>query len=331
MRKLAIWISALFTIFTSFAFADAGVGSTGGGGAYVCRNADGSIRKSLLVDLWESTHTPFNWMGMNAKFLTLDLASNQDVDTQLQGAIARLKNLDPIFGLLVERQLVDIRSAVYFLPPDISLTLPPDLNPNFFPRGCPPEGMMLYDDHAETLAIDASLFSKLATPTDVAAAYLHEAVYKVARNIPFYSAKNSALVRRMVSCLFSSECTNGGKLTLPKNKPTFRCQGTEFDGFLFPNKWNEKVWEFAATRIGSYQFGGGLNIDSNSQTFGGAGDWLRGFGLIYVDLMYIDFPTPIHENSDPTFLDISYSFTHKYFPNITLEERLSCSPFKEQN
>lgn len=90
---------------------------------------------------------------------------------------------------------------------------PADADPRYQKRNCPLEGMMYFNGELNQLEISPSVYDKLATNTDLAAAKIHEAIYYVIRNniiknTNIYGSHVSTPIRRLVGCLFSTnyEC-----------------------------------------------------------------------------------------------------------------------------
>ncbi len=181
----------------------AGPSTSGGGGAFVCRDSKGQVTSSELLDLWEAKNL-LNWKVEYSK---------DPVDTQIQKALSRLKLIDTYIADVVEKELIKIRAEAFYLPSTIALNAPVDANHLYTKPGCPLEGMLYYDGDRMPnagLVVDNTIFKKLLTPTDVAASWIHEAYYKVYRDVlypgtmPFGPQKTSISSRRMTGCLFST-------------------------------------------------------------------------------------------------------------------------------
>jgi hypothetical protein len=72
--------------------------------------------------------------------------------------------------------------------------------------GCPLEGMLYYDAERAPqpgVVVDSAIFSKLQSATDIAAAWVHEAVYKVYRDK--FKATASVDARKVTACLFATD------------------------------------------------------------------------------------------------------------------------------
>jgi len=154
----------------------AGSATSGGGGAYVCRDGSGQIKSAQLVDLWESQNIPFEWSSAGATTIDVSLDNQTSVDQQITKAMGRLARLDSGLATQVGIDLKAIQGAVRPLPDGVSLTIPNDLKVDYFPTGCPPERNDEIQQLDVRLGCPRDIFSKLATKTDVAAAFMHEAI-----------------------------------------------------------------------------------------------------------------------------------------------------------
>jgi hypothetical protein len=184
----------------------AGTVSDGGGGAYVCRDAAKKIISSHLVDLWEAENVEWTWPnnGQPRVARTIKIRfSNANPEQQFQAALSRIAKLDGALADEIKREKTGIFAKPHKLPESISISVPEDLRNTYFPTSCEAEGMMLYRGDKDMLDIRPDIFAALATNTDIAAAWMHEALYKVLRTgapIP-----NSKKVRRLNACLFSTD------------------------------------------------------------------------------------------------------------------------------
>ncbi len=247
---------ALFVSSVSFA----GPGSSGGGGAYVCRNPDQSINKSLLADLWEAQNFMFGYpTGKRKLSITKTNESWQD---QLEAALIKLEAVDPIFANNVRVELAYLQTHVNDLPLDIGITLPADLDISYFPEGCPAEGMMRYDGVTEHLDIKRGVFSALETQTDIAAAWGHEAIYKVLRERSGQETSGNA--RHLNACLFSTtSCLRDESLqeVLDSATVVYQCTSPLADYYILlseplkvPFDWNKNGWRMYFSRIENETF-----------------------------------------------------------------------------
>jgi hypothetical protein len=230
-----------------------GSGSSGGGGAYVCRS-NGEITKSHLVDLWESENIDFPWPHLKKSKLNINY-STSSWKTILKGALKNLDQVDPNLSKQVKVEIEEIIANQYFLPSGVSITVPSDLLTNYFPRGCAPEGMMYYENDFQRVNIDKEIFDKLATQTDIAASYLHEAIYKVLRDSK-HKHVNSKGTRRLVACLFDKDCYSATS-SYPKDRIVYFCESESFEGYIYPIKptysslaSQNQVWRVSVKRAG---------------------------------------------------------------------------------
>jgi hypothetical protein len=230
--------ATLLTLLSPFAQAqnEGGING-GGGGAYVCRNPDGSIRSSRLIDLWETER--------NAKRFGVPLhieRSDRDPELQFADAIKKLAAFDPDFADAVaaeKKKIFDINKPVP-LPSDEEISLPKDLETVYSPKGCKPTGMMYFHDGKGFLQVDEEIFAALETKTDVAAAWAHESIYWVLRNAA--GEKTSKNTRFLVGCLFAKEkCLrrNNGTRKLSPGQLAYHCSRDQVDVFLYPSEAEE--------------------------------------------------------------------------------------------
>lgn len=340
MKFFAYLLMLSASTASAFALTD-GANSSGGGGAYVCRDSSNQIVQSHLVDLWESAHIPFAWPGLSQTTISVLLTNGQTVDDLLGQSIARLRNIDFAFAGLVEAQLDHVRSNQNFLPADTSIQLPSDLNTDYFPTGCRPEGMMRYNGVAHRLDIDRSIFDKLETNSDIAAAYLHEAIYNVYRGsgeVPRVS--NSIFVRRLVGCLFSEECIASADFT-PAPKAVV-CEAPGILAYAYPKQNSGKDgrlygWELRFTEFGSNRFDRGVAFYGNPEAdqrvvFKGAtteNSWLSAFKFSQIQIGVASL-SDFNAAGSPTALTVWWNKDPEtpYFtyPNNQNNRSIPCRP-----
>lgn len=187
---LALNLSLLLVAASAFA----GAGNEGhGGGALICKDRE----DNQLLDLWEATIP-----GLFRE-TALDIQrGNKPVEAQIDAALARLKRSDSDFGELV---LDSYKTALAHeedkKPEDPPLPPITDALTDFVKPGCTLEPVANYYDDTEVLKFDVPLIATLPR-TDIAALWVHEAVYKTLRRI--HQATNSLSTRRIVGLLFSS-------------------------------------------------------------------------------------------------------------------------------
>ncbi len=221
-------------LFISASPVRAGAVDGGGGGAYVCRNADGSIRSARMADLWESENTPYLWPHKRGK-LSIAYSNTVSAEAQFHKAIEKIARLDPYIAARVRAERDKLFREKNSLPDSISIALPDDLKLGYFPTGCPAEGIMFYNGFSEQLDVREDLFAALATQTDIAAAWAHETLYKMAREWMYET--DSKGTRRLVACLLSDEegCFRAWYRPFPQDTITFRCENERFSVKIAPD------------------------------------------------------------------------------------------------
>lgn len=214
--------------------ANAGGQDGGGGGAYVCRNADGSIREAKLVDLWESAHTKIEW-SHKVGSLKIPLTNEKSVDEQFNRAMEKLARVDSILADVVKKEAKKIEEGKEFVDDEIAIALPDDLKVGYFPKGCAAEGMMYYDGESKNLNIREDIFKAMKTNTEIAAARAHEAIYKVLREK--FKQSTSKNTRRLVACLFSEEegCLKPAFTAAPMGQRAYTCSNEEMEVDIIAN------------------------------------------------------------------------------------------------
>lgn len=226
----------------------------GGGGAYVCRDKQGEVKKSFLVDLWEATYRPYQWA--NHKGTLMVERNNVSAEAQFENAMQRLALVNYGLAQAVIKEKKNILSKIYKLDSQVAIALPDDLKVANYPKGCPPEGMMYYDDVEDHLEVDSEIMDKLETQTDLAAAWAHEAIYKVFRDRKsggMYDGSGSMTARRLVGCLFSGtvdqrglrnihddNCLKAKPINL-SNRVSLKCEDSQNSITLFTEDTNLKT------------------------------------------------------------------------------------------
>ena len=194
MKKILLSLATIF--FASISHAgDGRVGN--GGGAWVCRNADLSIRWIELVDLYEAQHEfQLKLPKTNGKYEEIvdrvkKRANLFDPDFLLQD-IDHLKYLkeDPQHISYSDHPLNVIDDALYMRTPD--------------PHSCK-RGVLDYEQVVDfesdgTIIVQRELFNALSERTK-AALVIHEGLYQFEREDG--QEKNSVHTRRLVGLIFS--------------------------------------------------------------------------------------------------------------------------------
>lgn len=221
----------------------AGGASTGGGGAFVCRDKNtGKIQDSELLDLWEGR---FIW-DWNIP------VTNEPVDQQMARALLKLSKVDTGLYQLTLLELAKIQVTAKYLPPEVTLPPPTDALPQYSKTDCPLEGMMLYDGSLKRLNISEVTFSHLLNNTNKAAAWIHETIYKILRDVTYQADSRQA--RKLTACLFSSDdCLGAAGYSVPNNGRTYKCSNSSQEFFVYPDG---NSFEVRYMRLGSSIFGG---------------------------------------------------------------------------
>jgi hypothetical protein len=181
-----------FALLTMSVCAYAGPISSGGGGVFVCRNAQNQITNVEMIDLWEIE----NIAGYKVQ------ASSEFPDIQIEKALKKLAVLIPTFAEDIRKEVARQRNMFQPLPAGVRLRPPGDIGTPYTKEGCEAAGMMFYDDANNRLSYDVEYFSHLSSNTQIAAAYLHEAIYKIMRQSPNDNV-NSVITRTIVGDILS--------------------------------------------------------------------------------------------------------------------------------
>lgn len=203
-----------------------GVGSSGGGGAFVC--IENGVAKAELLDLWESDHVE--------DYPTT--RSNEGYLAQIEFYLNKLKSANPALGAETELAMNYILENTEEVPPDLELLPPPDANPVFRKPGCELKGMMYYNGRVEKLWVDHEVFDALEDQTNIAAAYMHEAVYKALRG-SIRGGGNSVMARKIVGRLFSTK-SNRVPIEIPSSGVRI-CENSNIQFYLFEQNGAEKI------------------------------------------------------------------------------------------
>lgn len=194
-----------------------GVVNGGGGGAYVCRGQDNEVKEVHLVDLFEA----------EANGLTINYDNPASIDSQVEEAIAKLASIHPWFASEVGHAFKHVRANEKG-GPNVVIEKPTDVNEKYSKAGCALEGIMFFDDLRGTLVRNTTLFAGLKFNRAFAAAYLHEAIYKVARDFKLPGRENSVRTRLLVGCLMAEgdlgSCLQLSPLVRPQGKNVWKCE-----------------------------------------------------------------------------------------------------------
>lgn len=189
MKKIVLFILASFYAINMYAL---GTETSGGGGAAVCRDQYKNITSAYLLDLYEGKYR-FN--------LNIPQTA-QNPDDQIIKAISKIQ--DPVIKQLIKQTIADIINRASFLPNGVSLSPSTDLGKDYgavVPDGCVIEPIGFYESSG-VLKISKSIYKALSE-TDKAAFFVHEAIYKLARDMVYQ--QDSALSRKLVATMFSTQ------------------------------------------------------------------------------------------------------------------------------
>lgn len=226
----------------------------------VCRDANGKITSSELLDLWESR---------NLHSLQIPISAD-NYELQANAAIERIAFFDTGFAKAVRSNLEYINQNIVNLPSNIALTPPTDASPIYQKPGCPLEGMMYFDGTqgpGGKLVVDQRIFGNLQNETEKAAALLHEAVYKTLREAdPYRTGAGSLTTRLYVGRLFSSNLPLGVDVVqqLPHDTKVYSCHGDNVDFYAFKHldSGGQVVARYVFTRLFDSIFRSGMSQDS---------------------------------------------------------------------
>lgn len=197
--KIKMKIGLLFFFLPTLTWA--GVirngGSVGnGGGAWVCRESNQSIRWARLVDIFE---------GQNEFGLDIPFKSNMTADQQLEDIRQKIKNVNRNFYYAITKSLAEVKRKIKLV--NVNLTVVDDALYRITPAqdSCV-SGTIAYEQLANytefgMILVQTQLFNSI-TPTEQAGLLAHEAIYKLERERK--NATNSVHTRKIVAELFSS-------------------------------------------------------------------------------------------------------------------------------
>lgn len=175
-----------------------GTETSGGGGAAVCRDSQHKIISAQLLDLYEGS-VRFGFDLQRTEITPKD---------QVLDVISKVQS--PLLKKLITQSLIDVVERMVFLPTGIGMAPLTDLGSAyaaFVPEGCRIEPVGYYEADG-TLKVATAVYSALPK-TDRAAFFLHEAIYKLARNLTF--KQNSSDSRKSVAALFSGDVVVGNQ------------------------------------------------------------------------------------------------------------------------
>jgi hypothetical protein len=234
----------------------AGTATSGGGGAYVCRDAQGNVTSVKFVDIWEAENIPWTWdpVGVGVGTLRFDRNANLTQDEHLARAIEKLSPVDFLLAEELKKTIDQMRNSVNYLPESIDVILPPDLDVAYAPRGCPPEGIMRYNGDTKLLDVKKEYFDRISSELEWAAIWLHESIYKIFREKAEH--EQSLLSRRLTACLLSSSAclgsfTNTNAIESRYIKVVYECKNEHADYYLMTDDPipDSRNWTVLYTRV----------------------------------------------------------------------------------
>lgn len=180
--------------------ADGGDSGGGRGGSVFVGKVKGKT-VARMADLLEAEIAPFNWPH-SSKDGTIRIKRTNKVpaEAQFSDAIKRLALVDREFAEAVAEAKESIFAKRNPVKPGVEIQ-PDDSGTVYSPNGMKLKGMMYVNPDTGMLDVREELFSILETQTDIAAAWLHEAIYKVLRGTT--GTLTSKTTRRLVGCLFA--------------------------------------------------------------------------------------------------------------------------------
>lgn len=181
----------LGSIFLLSSSAFAGKETSGGGGAAVCRDSNKKITSARLLDLYEG-EVRFNY---NIPQI------NQAPKEQIISVLSKIN--DQMLKQLIYQTTAQVIQSSVFLPAGVGMAPTTDLGKDYavvVPEGCAVEPIGFYETDG-TLKLSQSVYAALSQ-TDRAAFFVHESVYKMAREMAFRSDSSDS--RKIVASLFSN-------------------------------------------------------------------------------------------------------------------------------
>ena len=172
------------------------------------------------------------------------------VNDQVVAAISRISNYHPGLGEATRLAWIDVQDNIVFASDNLIIKPPSDAFSNY-EGTCPLEGMMYYDGARQKLVIKENIFNAQKTKTDKAAAYVHEAIYKVLREK--YDQKDSVTARLLTGCLFSEnikKCLNlkTPSIVTPESR-VWQCKDDEFKLNMIYKFKNSNWWPESAVYL----------------------------------------------------------------------------------
>lgn len=224
-------------------------------------HATGTIRcadGAQVFDLYEGRK-----QGLNI------VESNVAVDTQIDNAFKKLGTINPAFEVEARKMLKLAQQVQKSVPVGEALIPPTDSGLKTLPKGCQFEAAAKWFDSydfrgdpvytQDELLIDDTLLSELSSrsATQVAALWVHEAIYKTYRDRSY--SGDSQFARKVTAYLFSdSNNIPSVTSTIPRGVPVLKISGTDLDdlnsveAYVFPV--GDKI-RIQIVRAGLFAFG----------------------------------------------------------------------------
>ncbi len=324
---LAVRILTAFFCVNSLEVAHAqrrGGSDGGGGGALVRYSSDAPDKQVLsaeLLDLWEASNLRLRWDKPEAYRLNIPY-SDEPVAIQLARALSKLEQAEPFLAERVKKDLAYVMSNDEDLPENIEIELPADAKNVYRQKGTKLVGMMYFDGETEKLSIKREIFDKLINNTHIAAAWMHEAVYKSLRDMDAIAqrdSRDSTVARKINACMFAVDDCFGianGHLTvlsaLEKSQESYQCESKDMSAKLFIVPSSAHTGGLTTvmyqTRIGGRElafpiFSSGMQTDTP-------------IAIYSKNLYYNQFGQRLNHMSISAFLEPQVQYdTNKYDPN----------------
>ncbi|MBI2711603.1 MAG: hypothetical protein HYX41_01900 [Bdellovibrio sp.] len=193
MKNRVGYTTGLLVLILSTTNANAGVGSSGGGNAVVCRGPDGKIVSAELLDLYEAK----NVFGSEIK-----ISNSSELDQALNAAqeIGKGEGLNSQVDAYLSHEVRRIQSTLRVLPPGTGIVPIDDSHNVIIPKNCTLEQLAIYQMN-DQLLVDGDIWGQL-NKTNRAALLVHEAMYLFLRGS---GETTSVRARMIVGRAFSGE------------------------------------------------------------------------------------------------------------------------------
>lgn len=197
MRRSILALSALFLSLTSYAGNERG----NGGDVVVCRNTEGKVISTQMLDLYEG----WQLRGLEAKLGGKDLNLEEKIELLLFRISTRSKDISN----LLEKEINQFKYRAVYLS-DVILNDIPDSDHLYILKGCEIKQIAIqghiygrgpHDDRDRDIIVDLELFNQLDDDNQLAL-MLHEVLYTLAIK---KGHENSRRVRMLVSGFMSKE------------------------------------------------------------------------------------------------------------------------------